>query len=245
MRAQRPDLRSRTRGALRTGKGVMAKFTKGTLDSLEECLKAYVAEERLEAGAFACSACDAKTSAKKTLRIQRFPESLILHIKRFKLSPNAALSAQERWIKYTGSVSFPLQGLSLSAFASESSGVGPDEATYDLYAVINHTGSRDVGHYTAFCKIQASGEEQAWYKFDDEKVTRVRALPCARGGRAPLCCGLRRMQFFPAAYTPRPQPTCANAHAGARGSDQFAGGIHPHVPPPAAGDGRWGAQELR
>ena len=143
-------------------------------------------EERLEAGAFACSACDARTSAKKTLRIQRFPESLIVHIKRFKLSPNAALSAQERWIKYTGNVSFPLQGLNLGAFASESSGVGTDDAVYDLYGVINHMGSRDVGHYTAFCKLQGAGDDQAWFKFDDEKVSRVR-LPASPLANGPGC----------------------------------------------------------
>jgi ubiquitin C-terminal hydrolase len=157
----------------------MPKLTGRTLDRLEDCLKAYAQEERLEnASAFDCSKCKAKTVATKTLRIQRFPKCLIVHIKRFKLSTNSQLSAQERWIKYGGNVSFPLQGLNLGMFASKSSGVDPLDVVYDLYGVINHTGTRDVGHYTAICKVQGKGDEQLWYKFDDEKVTRVRFCGC-------------------------------------------------------------------
>jgi ubiquitin C-terminal hydrolase len=152
----------------------MSKLTGRTLDRLEDCLKAYAQEERLEnASAFDCAKCKAKTVATKSLRIQRFPECVIVHIKRFKVSPNPQLSAQERWIKYTGNVAFPLQGLNLGMFASESSGVDPLDVVYDLYSIINHTGSCDVGHYTAICKVQGDNE-QLWYKFDDDKVTQVR-----------------------------------------------------------------------
>lgn len=39
---------------------------------------------------------------------------------------------------------------------------------FDLYAVINHTGSMDTGHYTVFIK-----HRDIWFLFDDHTVTRV------------------------------------------------------------------------
>ena len=38
---------------------------------------------------------------------------------------------------------------------------------YDLYAVCNHTGSMNRGHYTAYCRNPADGH---WYGFDDVNV---------------------------------------------------------------------------
>ena len=35
---------------------------------------------------------------------------------------------------------------------------------YDLYAISNHYGSLNGGHYTAFCKNPIAGK---WYEFDD------------------------------------------------------------------------------
>lgn len=38
---------------------------------------------------------------------------------------------------------------------------------FDLYAVSNHYGTIDGGHYTAFCK---SSLNKVWNKFDDHEV---------------------------------------------------------------------------
>ena len=38
---------------------------------------------------------------------------------------------------------------------------------YDLYAVVNHKGSMQSGHYTAFCKNPVKG---SWFSFDDTRV---------------------------------------------------------------------------
>jgi ubiquitin carboxyl-terminal hydrolase 22/27/51 len=52
---------------------------------------------------------------------------------------------------------------------------------YDLFAVINHEGQIDNGHYTNFARFQdevslafahftiLAYETQKWYRFDDEK----------------------------------------------------------------------------
>ena len=41
---------------------------------------------------------------------------------------------------------------------------------YNLYAVSNHYGSMEGGHYTAYCKNNAYGK---WYKFDDHEVSEI------------------------------------------------------------------------
>lgn len=53
-------------------------------------------------------------------------------------------------------MAFPLKGLRLGAFASEESGYAHEKdggPEYDLYAVINHTGTMAGGHYVATCRM--------------------------------------------------------------------------------------------
>lgn len=45
-----------------------------------------------------------------------------------------------------------------------------DDNFYDLYAVCNHLGNMQSGHYTAFCKSPVDGR---WFSFDDMKVTEM------------------------------------------------------------------------
>ncbi len=59
--------------------------------------------------------------------------------------------------KLTTNVAFPLKGLKLGAFASEeATNSGAPVPEYDLYAVINHSGTLSGGHYVATCR--APGE---------------------------------------------------------------------------------------
>ncbi|KAF4119180.1 hypothetical protein G5714_001231 [Onychostoma macrolepis] len=46
------------------------------------------------------------------------------------------------------------------------------EQEYCLYAVINHSGSRFRGHYTA---VSRSLTDNKWYCFDDRRVTEQRS----------------------------------------------------------------------
>ena len=46
----------------------------------------------------------------------------------------------------------------------------PEPILYDLYAVSNHFGSLNGGHYTATCLNQATGK---WYYFNDSSVSPV------------------------------------------------------------------------
>ncbi len=41
---------------------------------------------------------------------------------------------------------------------------------YDLYGVVNHSGSISFGHYTAYCKNKHTGK---WYEHNDSSVSEV------------------------------------------------------------------------
>ena len=185
-------------------------FGGAKLDKLEECLAAFAAEEKLEG--FDCSTCNDKSPTTKTMRIQRFPECLVLHIIRFKRAPTAVSTATDRWIKFGTNVSFPLNGLHLSSLASDTITTEFSEAdlVYDLYAVINHYGSRDFGHYTAFCKVQATdgSAEQPWLRFDDDKVTQARSATSAPAPTRFAFCELRASEPL-AEFTPLLVVLCA------------------------------------
>lgn len=47
---------------------------------------------------------------------------------------------------------------------------GDDDNFYDLYAVCNHLGNMQGGHYTAYCKSPLDGH---WFSYDDTKVTQM------------------------------------------------------------------------
>jgi ubiquitin C-terminal hydrolase len=44
---------------------------------------------------------------------------------------------------------------------------------YDLYAVCNHSGTLEHGHYFAYCKRTESDGIEKWYKFNDTRVTEI------------------------------------------------------------------------
>ncbi|KAL4459011.1 hypothetical protein ABPG75_013876 [Micractinium tetrahymenae] len=140
---------------------------KGTPASIQDCLTAFTADEKLEGvEAFHCENCGEKTPATKHLRVHRFPEVLVLQIKRFKYKGAST-------DKLTANVSFPLKDLRLHQFASPESSAGPDECCYELFAVSNHYGNLSGGHYTAMCRVPQQGSGDAWFSFNDEQVTRV------------------------------------------------------------------------
>ncbi|VDM18701.1 unnamed protein product [Hydatigera taeniaeformis] len=65
-------------------------------------------------------------------------------------------------------VQFPLTGLKLLDFIRNPD--ASDDCTYDLYGVINHHGSVQSGHYTAYC---LDSTDHRWRNFDDSRVTEL------------------------------------------------------------------------
>lgn len=162
----------------------MTFFRGKTIDKLEDCFRAYTEEEKLEGNeAYFCPTCKARHSATKALRIHRFPHCLVLHIKRFK-------GFNRTHYKLSSNVTFPLHGLNLAPFSTAVKGASRSDreqppGLYDLYAVSNHTGSLDSGHYTAYVKVAdpEHEDEQKWLLLADDKVSDVR-LPCPRRSEA-------------------------------------------------------------
>ena len=57
-----------------------------------------------------------------------------------------------------------------SVVKSKSNSVNPRYSRFKLYAVSNHYGTMDAGHYTAYCK---NPEYNKWFKFDDQEVMEI------------------------------------------------------------------------
>lgn len=132
---------------------------------LRDCLSHFSNPEKIEA-AWECPRCKQKREAEKKIVICKLPKILIIHLKRFSLDG--------RWRqKLQTTVDFPLSDLSVdctNVLPQSAYGSPTSKCTYNLYAVVNHYGHLDGGHYTAFCKL----ENHRWYSFDDSNVSEMR-----------------------------------------------------------------------
>lgn len=71
--------------------------------------------------------------------------------------------------KNNSHVNYPISGLDMRPFVLGLKDE-PNPIYYDLYAVSNHYGSLNGGHYTATCKNVIDNK---WYYFDDGSVRPV------------------------------------------------------------------------
>ncbi|XP_033630148.1 ubiquitin carboxyl-terminal hydrolase 31-like [Asterias rubens] len=156
--------------------------------SLSDCMDLYTQEERLGSdNAWHCPFCKKLQQGSKRLSLWSLPDVLVIHLKRFKQMNTTRT-------KLDTLVDFPIQGLNMAQYIvrrqqnahaaslNALTGWSPwrhihrrrahhvTEHVYDLYAVCNHIGSMQGGHYTAFCRNPADNQ---WYNFDDAKVMPV------------------------------------------------------------------------
>ncbi|XP_032177084.1 ubiquitin carboxyl-terminal hydrolase 43 isoform X1 [Mustela erminea] len=149
--------------------------------TLDECFQFYTKEEQLaQDDAWKCPHCQALQQGMVKLSLWTLPDILIIHLKRF-------CQVGERRNKLSTLVQFPLSGLNMAPHVAQR-GAGPPPGTgswppwkqpaglptsypldflYDLYAVCNHHGSLQGGHYTAYCRNSLDGQ---WYSYDDSTV---------------------------------------------------------------------------
>ncbi|XP_026506477.1 ubiquitin carboxyl-terminal hydrolase 31 [Terrapene carolina triunguis] len=151
--------------------------------TLSQCFQLYTKEEQLAPDdAWRCPHCKQLQQGSITLSLWTLPDVLIIHLKRFR-------QEGDRRMKLQNMVKFPLTGLDMTPHVvkrSQSSwslpshwspwrrpyGLGrdPEDYVYDLYAVCNHHGTMQGGHYTAYCKNSVDG---LWYCFDDTDVQQL------------------------------------------------------------------------
>ncbi|XP_076133390.1 ubiquitin carboxyl-terminal hydrolase 21 [Alosa pseudoharengus] len=126
--------------------------------SLKECLDLFSQEEKLdEENAPMCERCCRRTKSTKRLTIQRFPKVIVIHLNRFTMS-RFSIS------KSTVCVSFPITKLDLGPYGPVDCG----PVLYNLYAVCYHSGTVNMGHYTACCR-----DEDGWWYYNDSSVQQV------------------------------------------------------------------------
>uniref|UniRef100_A0A4W3K3W9 ubiquitinyl hydrolase 1 n=1 Tax=Callorhinchus milii TaxID=7868 RepID=A0A4W3K3W9_CALMI len=129
--------------------------------SIQDCLRLFFKEEILSSSDQPyCSFCGRKRDQSESIQMLKAPDIIIIHLKRFESDDHGNR-------KLTSTVSFPLEDLDLSQYTTTPSA---QHLKYHLYAVVNHTGSLDSGHYTAYCKNPVT---QRWHEFNDMKVTDI------------------------------------------------------------------------
>ncbi|KAI5995829.1 hypothetical protein F5J12DRAFT_907170 [Pisolithus orientalis] len=159
--------------------------------TLAGCLRRYTKPEKL-GREYSCTKCAKAThEAVRRLSIRKLPPVLSFQFKRFEHKTVSKGVPQ----KIDTPVRFPvaINMAPYTTLATSSNGEttsrypGPDAMyEYDLFAVINHEGQMENGHYTNFARFQ-----DEWYRFDDEKVT-LSSLGTCLNSNAYMCFYVKR-----------------------------------------------------
>lgn len=144
--------------------------------SLVECLKRFTKTEHLGNSAkIICSKCHSYQESTKQLTMKKLPIVACFHLKRFEHSTGYHK-------KISTFVSFP-EELDMTPFMSSSRSnnngynmhsapsITCDNNRYSLFAVVNHYGTIESGHYT--CYIRSLKEQ--WYRCEDHLIKRATA----------------------------------------------------------------------
>ncbi|KAJ7215547.1 hypothetical protein GGX14DRAFT_443055 [Mycena pura] len=164
-------------------------------NTLAACLRRYTQPEKLGPKQYSCAKCGkAAHEASKRLSIRKLPPVLSFQFKRFeqKTEKGATRKIDAR-IRFPAALNMaPYTTLVMKAAEKENGSPtfayhGPAAMyEYDLFAVINHEGQMNNGHYTNYARF-----EDEWYRFDDDKVTSV-SLSAVLGSSAYMCFYVKR-----------------------------------------------------
>nr|XP_033819885.1 ubiquitin carboxyl-terminal hydrolase 22 isoform X3 [Geotrypetes seraphini]XP_033819887.1 ubiquitin carboxyl-terminal hydrolase 22 isoform X3 [Geotrypetes seraphini]XP_033819888.1 ubiquitin carboxyl-terminal hydrolase 22 isoform X3 [Geotrypetes seraphini]XP_033819889.1 ubiquitin carboxyl-terminal hydrolase 22 isoform X3 [Geotrypetes seraphini] len=142
--------------------------------TLTDCLRRFTRPEHLGSSAkIKCSGCHSYQESTKQLTMKKLPIVACFHLKRFEHSAKLRR-------KITTYVSFPLE-LDMTPFMASSkesrmNGQYPqptdslnNDNKYSLFAVVNHQGTLESGHYTSFIRQH----KDQWFKCDDAIITKA------------------------------------------------------------------------
>ncbi|UYV73789.1 USP2 [Cordylochernes scorpioides] len=138
--------------------------------TIHDCFTQLFEREVIED--YTCGKCNQKGCV-KTFNISKWPK--ILKIQFFRFS---AFDQQ----KINNMIHFPIN-LDLSQFGSTTK--------YDLYAVVNHFGNRDSGHYLADAKHPISGK---WYRYDDKRVKGIESTQVLKEVYDEKCMNIKNVR---------------------------------------------------
>jgi ubiquitin C-terminal hydrolase len=125
---------------------------------INDCLDDYFNEIICEE--FKCTKCNQITEVKKKEQIWLPPQILVIHLKRFVTSINNGIYNQKKI--HTNVIYEEI--LDMSKYIINKS----REYKYELYAISNHYGTMNNGHYYSYIK-----KNNIWYNFNDEKVSKL------------------------------------------------------------------------
>ena len=130
--------------------------------SINRCFEEFSKEETFDKdNLWKCSKCHKNIAANNKIEIYQTPKILIIQLKRFENNQ-----------KIETFIDFPLKDLDISQFVSPDSKINnviPKK--YDLFAVANHYGRLEYGHYDAFCLNYIDNN---WYNFNDRFVEKIK-----------------------------------------------------------------------
>ena len=128
----------------------------------KKCLEEFSKEETFDKdNLWKCSKCHQNIAAKNKIEIYQIPKILIIQLKRFENNQ-----------KIESFIDFPLKNLDISQFVTSSiSQKDGIPKKYDLFAVANHYGRMEYGHYDAFCLNYIDNN---WYNFNDRHVEKIK-----------------------------------------------------------------------
>ena len=129
---------------------------------IDKCFEEFSKEETFDKdNLWKCSKCQQNIPATNKMEIYQTPKILIIQLKRFKNNQ-----------KIESFIDFPLKDLDMNKYVSSSvlknSNNIPNK--YDLFAVANHYGRLEYGHYDAFCLNYI---DHNWYNFNDRFVKKI------------------------------------------------------------------------
>ncbi|KAI8967242.1 hypothetical protein BDF20DRAFT_1004934 [Mycotypha africana] len=125
-------------------------------NTLLDCLDRYTQPEKLGLNEYSCSKCgNTFQEATKQLSFKRLPPVLSIQLKRFEHGLTSS--------KIETKIRFPVE-LNLTPYTTSKD--KEEDNIYTLFAVVNHQGKMDTGHYTMYAK-----HRNEWFRFDDHNVT--------------------------------------------------------------------------
>ncbi|XP_071481337.1 uncharacterized protein [Diadema antillarum] len=127
--------------------------------TLRDCFQAFSQSETLdEHNPWFCPKCKKPQRASKTISVCRFPDTLIVYLKRFVF--HQAMST-----KLDNKVLFPIEDIDVRDYMNVSD--IDEELVYDLQSAVCHFGGVNAGHYTSFVKNPWTGQ---WQYCNDETI---------------------------------------------------------------------------
>lgn len=126
--------------------------------TLMECIAATFNTEKLDD--YVCDTCKQKNTTRIEPRISRFPDHMILSLKRFTNTGS----------KVRAKITYDENLVDLSQWIAWPSLQRKDSAMYRVYAVIDHMGGFRGGHYMMRARDD-NGSQSEWLMYDDASCT--------------------------------------------------------------------------